>query len=76
LPKATVKLQPTGSLSKGAPTTALKPPSASAVSPADEGDDYEYVEEEGGQMPFAVIVLILSVVVLIIEVLTKMSAAS
>ncbi|RFC49361.1 MAG: hypothetical protein DVB23_000170 [Verrucomicrobia bacterium] len=49
--------------------------SPGSASSADQ--DYEYDEsEDGALMPFSIIVLILSVVVLVIEVLTKMASGS
>lgn len=74
LPKSTVQLQKTQPMSKGAPTTALKPPSALAT-PANASDEeeFEYVDVGEGMMPLAIVVLVLAVVLLIIEVFTKMS---
>ncbi len=68
-------------MAPGATTAALKPagpatsPGAAARPASSFDEEYEYDEEEGGLLPFAVIVLILAVVVLIIEVLTKMSGS-
>ncbi len=40
-------------------------------------DEYsDEAEEESGLMPFSIIVLVLSVVVLVIEVLTKMAGGA
>jgi hypothetical protein len=43
------------------------------MSSSSQEEDYEDAEEESGLMPFAILVLVLSVVVLVIEVLTKMA---
>jgi hypothetical protein len=76
LPKSTVQLQKTQPVSKGAPTTALKPPSAAAAAAGgafDEEEEFEYVEASEGMMPLAVVVLVLAVVLLAVELLSKMS---
>ncbi len=59
-------------MAKGAPTTALKPPGPATAPGAAADDDYEYeeYEEEAGLMPFAIIVLILSVFLLFVEIFT------
>lgn len=74
LPKATVKLQKTQPMTKGAPTAALRPPShAKTLGGDEEFEEYSYeeYEEEAGLMPFAIIVLVLAAVVLVIELLPK-----
>jgi hypothetical protein len=43
------------------------------MSSSSQDEDYEDPEEESGLMPFAILVLVLSVVVLVIEVLTKVA---
>ena len=58
---------------KGSPTTTLRPPAAPTGVSSSHEEDYEDAEEESGLMPFAILVLVLSVVVLVIEVLTKMA---
>jgi hypothetical protein len=50
----------------------MSPGSASSADQDYEDDD----AEDGALMPFSIIVLILSVVVLVIEVLTKMASGS
>lgn len=76
MPKSTVKLQQTAPISKGAPTTALRPTTISpgVGSGSDEDEDDE--SDDGMLLPFSIIVLVLSVVVLVIEVLTKMASGS
>jgi cobalamin biosynthesis Mg chelatase CobN len=77
LPKATVKLQQTGPLQKASPTTTLRSPAATTGAASSYEDDYsEEADEESGLMPFSIIVLVLSVVVLVIEVLTKMAGGA
>ncbi|MFT5469760.1 MAG: hypothetical protein ACI8UO_004882 [Verrucomicrobiales bacterium] len=72
LPKATVKLQKTQPMAKGAPTTNLRSPSGAADDEYEEYS-YEYDEEaEAGLMPFAIIVLLLAVAALVVELLPKL----
>lgn len=76
MPKSTVQLQKTQPMSKGAPTTALRPPSAGGAaggSAFEEEEEFEYVEANEGMMPLAIVVLVLAVFLLIIEVFTKMT---
>jgi hypothetical protein len=72
LPKATVKLQktqPMGGGAPGAPETSIsKVPEIQSTKEVEEDWEEEY--EEPGLMPFAIIVLLLSIVVLVIEFLT------
>jgi len=77
LPAATVKMgqtQPMGT--PGSPTKTI-PKAPNIQSTAEEAEE-EWVEEyeESGLMPFAIIVLILSLAVLAIELLTKLGAGS
>jgi len=69
-PQATVKMGETQPVAQNAPTSQLsqKPNIQSTV---EEEWDEEY--EESGLMPFAIVVLILALVVLGIELMTKMS---
>ena len=62
-------------MSKGAPTTALLPPSAGAASgnAFEDEEEFEYVEASEGMMPLAIVVLVLAVFLLIIEDFTKMT---
>jgi hypothetical protein len=59
---------------KGSPTTTIsqKPNIQSTAEEVEEEWEEEY--EESGLMPFAIIVLILAIVVLAIELFTKMGA--
>lgn len=77
LPAATVKMgqtQPMGT--PGSPTKTI--PKAPNIQTTAEEAEEEWVEEyeESGLMPFAIIVLILSLAVLAIELLTKLGAGS
>lgn len=75
LPKATVKLQKTQPMAKGAPTAALGAPSSAGRAADDEYEEYSYEyddDEEAGLMPFAVIVLLLAVAALVVELLPKL----
>jgi hypothetical protein len=77
LPAATVKMgqtQPMGT--PGSPTKTI--PKAPNIQSTAEEVEEEWVEEyeESGLMPFAIIVLILSLAVLAIELLTKLGAGS
>jgi len=77
LPQATVKMgqtQPMGST--GTPTKSI-PKQSNVQSTAEEvEEEWEEEYEESGLMPFAIIVLILSIAVLAIELVTMMSAGS
>jgi len=66
--------QPMGT--PGSPTKTI--PQAPKLEPTAEevGEDWVNEYEESGLMPFAIIVLILSLAVLAIELLTKLGAGS
>jgi len=73
LPQATVKMGKTQPM--GQPRTPTKTISQSPdiQSPAvDVEEEWEEVYEEPGLMPFAIIVLLLAIAVLVIELVTKM----
>ena len=72
LPQATVKMGQTQPMAQSAPTSQLtqKPNIQSTAAEVEDEWDEEY--EESGLMPFAIIVLILALVVLGIELMTKM----
>lgn len=72
LPQATVKMGQTQPMAQNAPTSQLsqKPNIQSTAAEVEDEWDEEY--EESGLMPFAIIVLILALVVLGIELMTKM----
>ena len=75
LPQATVKMgetQPMGSTGTPTKTISQKPNIQSTADDVEEEWEEEY--EESGLMPFAIIVLILALVVLGIELVTKMGA--
>lgn len=75
LPQATVKMgktQPMGST--GTPTATINKKPDIQSTAADEEEEWEEEYEEPGLMPFAIIVLLLSLAVLAIEVFTKLSA--
>lgn len=75
LPQATVKMgstQPMGSTGAPTKTIGAKPNIQSTAEEVEEEWEEEY--EESGLMPFAIIVLILSLAVLAIELVTKMGA--
>jgi len=74
LPQATVKMTQPLPQQGGATASLTKPAAGAAVAAVEEEEDYEY--EESGLMPFAILVLILALVVLAIEVLTKMGIGS
>jgi len=74
LPQATVKMTQPLPQGGGATATLQKPLARPGAALDEEEDDYEY--EESGLMPFAILVLILALVVLAIEVLTKMGIGS
>lgn len=60
----------------GSPTKTI-PKAPNIQSTAEEvEEEWEEAYEETGLMPFAIIVLILAIAVLIIEVVTKMGAGS
>lgn len=77
LPQATVKMgqtQPMGT--PGSPTKTI-PKSPNIQSTAEEvEEEWEEEYEESGLMPFAIIVLLLALVVLAIELITKMGVGS
>ena len=72
LPQATVKMGQTHPIGQSVPTSQIsqKPNIQSTAEEVEEEWDEEY--EESGLMPFAIIVLILALVVLGIELMTKM----
>ena len=72
LPQATVKMGQTQPMAQNAPTSQIsqKPNIQSTAAEVEDEWDEEY--EESGLMPFAIIVLILALVVLGIELMTKM----
>ena len=72
LPQATVKMGQTQPMAQSAPTSQVtqKPNIQSTAAEVEDEWDEEY--EESGLMPFAIIVLILALVVLGIELMTKM----
>lgn len=72
LPQATVKMGQTQPMAQNAPTSQIsqKPNIRSTAAEVEDEWDEEY--EESGLMPFAIIVLILALVVLGIELMTKM----
>ena len=75
LPKATVKLQQTqpmagGGAPAGAATTQISKAPDIQSTAADVEEEWEEEFEESGLMPFAIVVLLFSIVVLVIEFLT------
>lgn len=75
LPQATVKMGETQKMGGGAPTRTISDkPNIQTTEEVEEEWEEEY--EESGLMPFAIIVLILSLAVLAIELVTKMGAGS
>ncbi|MEM9282906.1 MAG: hypothetical protein AAGA96_13850 [Verrucomicrobiota bacterium] len=71
LPQATVKMGQTQPMAKGAATASLEKPNIQSTAEEVE-EEWEEEYEESGLMPFAIIVLVLALVVLGIEVFTKM----
>ena len=71
LPKATVQLQKTQPMLGGSPTAAIQRGPATGVGPASALQGAEEEDEETGIMPYAIIVLLLAIIVLAIELLTK-----
>lgn len=72
LPKATVKLQKTQPMGSGGavpPSTISKAPDIKSTA-ADVEEEWEEDFEESGLMPFAIVVLLFAIVVLVIEFLT------
>ena len=71
LPKATVKLQQTQPMGAGGapPSTISKAPDIKSTA-AEAEEEWEEEFEESGLMPFAIVVLLFAIVVLVIEFLT------
>lgn len=76
LPQATVQLAKTGPLPAGGPPTSplALAPKPNIKSTAAVEEEWEEEFEESGLMPFAIVVLLLAIGVLVIEILTKMAA--
>lgn len=70
LPKATVKLQKTQPMGGGGGIPATSISKVPDISPKEVEEDWEEEYEESGLMPFAIVVLLLSIAVLVIEFLT------
>jgi hypothetical protein len=72
LPKATVKLKQTQTLGSGGGVSTISATPDIQSTAADEiEEEWEEEFEESGLMPFAIVVLLLSIAVLVIEIMTK-----
>ncbi len=70
LPKATVKLQQTQPMGGGAATSTISKAPDIKSTAAEAEEEWEEEFEESGLMPFAIVVLLFAIVVLVIEFLT------